>query len=60
VTINSAIQSHEQDTKGSITVGKKADFVILSRDPLHGNTKHFKDLQVLATIKEDKLVFGEY
>lgn len=46
LTINSAIQSHEQDVKGSITVGKKADLVILSRNPLHGNTKLLKDLQV--------------
>lgn len=60
LTINSAIQSHEEDTKGSISVGKKADLVILSDDPLKGNPKHLKDLQVLATVKEGRLVFGVY
>ncbi len=34
ITINSAWQSKEQNTKGSIEVGKKADLIILSDNPL--------------------------
>ncbi len=60
VTINSAWQSREQDRKGSITEGKIADLVILSDDPLKPNTELFKDIQVLTTIKEGKVVFGSY
>lgn len=60
VTINSAWQAREQDSKGSITAGKIADLVILSQDPLQKNTENFKDLQVVATVKEGKLVYGSY
>lgn len=60
VTINGAWQAREQDSKGSITAGKVADLVILSDDPLRKNTEIFKDLRVLATLKEGRLVYGGY
>lgn len=60
VTINSAWQSHEEDVKGSIEVGKIADLVILNHNPLTMKQIQLDRLQVLATIKEGKLVYGSY
>ena len=42
---------------GSIEVGKLADFVILSDNPLTVPEEHLAELQVLETIKEDRVVF---
>jgi predicted amidohydrolase YtcJ len=60
LTINSAWQSHEETTKGSITVGKVADFAILNFNPLLALSKSLNNLQVVATVKGGKLVFGQY
>ena len=60
VTINGAWQAREENIKGSITVGKMADFVVLSDDPLKENTTNFKSIQVVATVKKGKLVYGKF
>jgi predicted amidohydrolase YtcJ len=60
MTINSAWQSHEDDTKGSIEVGKVADFAILSLNPLTTKPRDLDNLQVLTTIKTGNVVFGSY
>lgn len=57
ITIWSAYQHFEQDKKGSLENGKLADLVILDRNPLKTNPKDLKDIQVLKTIKEGKVVF---
>ncbi|MEG2192972.1 MAG: amidohydrolase family protein, partial [Oscillospiraceae bacterium] len=57
VTINSAYQYFEEDTKGSIKVGKYADFVILDKNPLTVEPMDIRDIKVLATIKNDKVLF---
>ena len=59
VTINGAWQAREENIKGSIYVGKMADFVVLSDDPLKENTTNFKSIQVQATVKRGKLVYGK-
>jgi predicted amidohydrolase YtcJ len=38
-------------------VGKLADFVVLSEDPLKADPMTIKDIQVLETIKEGKTIF---
>ena len=48
ITINGAYQYYEEDTKGSIRIGKKADLVILDCE---GN--------VLETIKDGKTIFRQ-
>lgn len=58
VTINSAYQYFEENTKGSIREGKVADFVILSENPLEVNSMDIKNIKVLQTIKEDKIVWS--
>jgi predicted amidohydrolase YtcJ len=63
LTINSAWQSHEEDTKGSIEVGKVADFAILNFNPLAimpQELDKLDNLQVLTTVKGGKVVFGNY
>lgn len=57
MTIWPAWQHFEEDRKGSIEVGKLADFVILSDDPTAIDPETLIDLDVLAAIKEDRVIF---
>lgn len=57
VTINAAYQYFEEDIKGSIKIGKQANFVILSNNPLKIDVSKIKDIQVLKTIKQDKVIY---
>lgn len=57
MTIWPAWQHFEEDHKGSIEVGKLADFVILSDDPMAVDPESLAELEVLVTIKEDVLVY---
>ena len=58
ITINAAYQYFEEDRRGSIEVGKLADFVILSTDPLKIAPAELWNLEVLETIKEGETVFA--
>ncbi|MCA0133558.1 amidohydrolase [Winogradskyella alexanderae] len=57
ITIWSAYQHFEEDRKGSLEKGKLADFVILDKNPLKINPENIKDIQVLKTMKEGKIVY---
>jgi len=57
MTIWPAYQHFEEDRKGSIEVGKLADFVILSKDPTKVPTTTLADIKVTETIKEGATVF---
>lgn len=47
----------EEDTKGILQPGAVADFVILDKDPTAVDPMTIKDIQVLATIKEDTALY---
>lgn len=49
-TIHGAYASHEERTKGSITAGKLADFVLLERDPHDVNPDEIKNIRVVRTV----------
>jgi predicted amidohydrolase YtcJ len=57
ITEWSAYQHFEEDSKGTLTVGKLADLVIIDANPLKVDLENIKDIIVLQTIKEGKTVF---
>ena len=57
MTLWAAYQHFEEKTKGSIEVGKLADFVILSDNPLTIEPAQLADLTVVETIKEGQTVY---
>ncbi len=57
VTINAAYEYFEEDSKGSIKEGKRADLVILDRNPLETEAMELKDIKVLETIKDGKTIY---
>jgi predicted amidohydrolase YtcJ len=57
-TIDAAWQVFREDDLGSIEVGKSADFALLSKNPLE-NPETIKDIDILATIKDGDVIFGQ-
>jgi predicted amidohydrolase YtcJ len=56
-TINGAFASHEEHQKGSITVGKLADFVMLEKDPHDVNPDTIKDIKIVRTVVGGKTMY---
>ncbi len=56
-TLNTAYAAFEEDLKGTITVGKLADMVVLSDNLLTMNPDGIKDVRVLMTIVGGKIVY---
>ena len=57
VTINAAYQYFEEDTKGSIEAGKRADLIVLSQSPFEAAPMTIRDIKVLETIKDGESIF---
>lgn len=57
VTTQAAYQYFEEDSKGSIEVGKRADFVVLDFNPLRVRPIDVKRIRVLKTIKDDRVIY---
>ena len=49
-TLNGAYATHEEAIKGSIAVGKLADFVVLADDPHTVKPDKIKDIQIVRTV----------
>jgi predicted amidohydrolase YtcJ len=56
-TLNGAYASHEEAIKGSISVGKLADFVVLADDPHTVDASKIKDIQIVRTVVGGKTVY---
>ena len=56
-TIDAAYAGFEESVKGSITQGKLADLVILSADPATVPPDQIREIEVLATILDGKVVW---
>ncbi len=57
ITRTAAWQYGEEAGKGTLAPGKRADFVLLDRNPLRVPPQALRALQVLATYKDGKAVF---
>ena len=58
MTINAAYQHFEDDIKGTIEVGKQADFVVLSEDPLSIHPEKLLNIKVVATYSKGTEIFN--
>ena len=57
ITQGAAYQYFEEDEKGSITVGKRADLVILAENPLNADPSTLDEIAVLETFARGKSIF---
>jgi hypothetical protein len=57
MTRYAAEQYNEQDSKGTLEAGKRADLVILSDNPLTVEPTQIKDIQVLETLKDGVSIY---
>lgn len=58
MTIDPAYASFTEDTLGSITLGKHADFVLLSQDIMTIPVDRILSTKVIATVMDGVPVFG--
>lgn len=57
-TIKGAYFSFEEDSKGSIEVGKYADVTVLSHDPFKVDPEEIRNIRVEMTVVDGKAVFA--
>lgn len=60
LTIDAAVLGFEEHVKGSVELGKYADFVALSENPYEISPTELKDLKVDLTIIDGKIVYKRY
>jgi hypothetical protein len=61
MTIDPAYASFTEETLGSLELGKRADYVVLSKDIMDVDLAlgEVMDTKVLATVMDGGVVFGE-
>ncbi len=57
VTIHAAYAYFEEQSKGSIKPGKRADLIITDKNPLKVEVIDLKNIQVMSTYKDGELLF---
>ncbi|KAI0790696.1 amidohydrolase family-domain-containing protein [Abortiporus biennis] len=58
MTLDPAYASFSEDILGSITIGKRADFVVFSQDIMNAPTQKILETKVLATVIDGQVVYG--
>ena len=58
ITINAAYQYFEEGSKGTLEVGKRADLVVLSDNPITVDPMAINDIKVVEIIKDGKTIFS--
>ena len=58
-TVNAAYQYFYENVRGTLEAGKKADFVILSENPLTVNKKEINKIKVRYTVKNGNIVYSQ-
>lgn len=58
VTANAAYQYFEEEEKGTLAPGKRADLVVLDRDPLETAGDQLRTIRVLETWKDGTRIFA--
>jgi len=58
VTVNAAYQYFEEDKKGTIEVGKVADFIILDRDILSVGERKILKTRIVATLLNGDIMYS--
>lgn len=56
-TLNGAYASHDDAIKGSISAGKLADFVVLSKDPYTVDPNEIMNIKIVRTVVGGKTVY---
>jgi len=56
-TLEAARQFHEAAEKGSLAVGKRADLIVLDRNPLAIDPASLREVRVLETVKDGVTVY---
>lgn len=59
MTLDPAYASFTEDVLGSIAVGKRADYVVLSQDIMTVPAPQILRTQVLATVLDGRPAYGE-
>ncbi len=58
ITVWAAYEHGEEDSKGQLQPGFKADLVVLDRDPLETETASLPDIKATSTYKNGKLIYS--
>ena len=58
ITLDPAYASFTENTLGSITIGKRADYVVLSQDIMKIPAQKILESKVLATVIDGQPVYG--
>lgn len=57
MTLNGAYQYFEEGDKGTLSPGKRADLVILEKDPTAVPADEIRGIAVLETVKDGETVY---
>lgn len=58
VSVYAAHEIWEEDSKGSLETGKRADFIVVDANPLEIPSDNLRDVKILYTVKDGETVFS--